>query len=76
MVAYVEHLKRINTQEASDHQATRLRLLQAQREWNMADGADNSINVNITRRSSTVGGVTQVCITLIRCLEGKGEGCI
>lgn len=61
MVAYVEHLRRVNAKEASDHQATRLRLMKAQQEWNIGDMADNSVNVNITRRSSTiVGGQTQV----------------
>lgn len=64
MVTYVEHLKRLNAQETSDHQATRLRLLQAQRERNLSDVAipDNAVNVNITRRSSTVGGPTQASI--------------
>lgn len=55
----MEHLKRVHIQESNDHQATRLRLLKAQ-EWTVGDGGDNSVNVNITRRSSTVGGLTQV----------------
>lgn len=59
MVAYVEHLRKLNAQESNDHQATRLRLMKAQ-EWGVGEGGDNSVNVNITRRSSTVGGVTQV----------------
>lgn len=58
MVMYVEHVKRLHARESTDHQATRLRLMKAQQEW--SDVGDNSVNVNITRRSSTVGGSTQV----------------
>ena len=61
MVDYVEHLKRVNARETNDHHATRARLQKAQQEWSIGDMADNSVNVNITRRSSTVvGGQTQV----------------
>lgn len=59
MVAYVQHLRHVNVQESTDHQATRLRLLKAQ-EWGIGEPGDNSVNVNITRRSSTIGGHTQV----------------
>ncbi|XP_067945858.1 inositol 1,4,5-triphosphate receptor associated 2-like [Watersipora subatra] len=58
MVEYVEHLKRIHTRETNDHHATRVKLLKAKQEWNV-DGGDNSVNVNITRRSSTMGGPPQ-----------------